>query len=161
MKKIIQSLLIVTILIAGVSGSKSFAQKSKTQSNKPYRHILLSVGYAPDKEFKALKGNIMLNNLLLKRFGVYTSFEGGIDDYSQSILGATFGINKYLFLYGGIDLADNEKLSDIEVGKGSTRKEAGIGITPYKFTAATLGWSKGVGFTFTVGINIPLFDKRP
>ena len=119
---------------------------------------MVTAGYVPDSGFKAFKGMIMVNNIIKQRIGAYYSFENGKGDYSEHILGGTFGVNKYLFVFAGLGLGD--ELDGTRYNDGGLRKESGVGFTPYKFTAATIGWSKGVGLTFTAGINIPLWDKR-
>ena len=151
---------ILTFVIATIVCSLSLAQTEERTYNPTYRKFLVSAGYIPNSDLRAFKGMIMFNNLIKKRVGVYYSFENGIDNYSEHILGGTFGINKYAFLYAGLGLDKDHNFSDARYNDGHLRKEAGVGLTPYKSTAATIGWSRGVGFTFTVGLNFPLRDKR-
>lgn len=155
MKKITLTIIVLTIIC-----STSFAQKKLRTYNPTYKNIMLTAGYVPDSDFKAFKGMIMVNNIIKKRIGAYYSYENGKGSYSENILGATFGINTYLFVYAGLGLEKKTDYDDARYSDGGLRKEAGVGFTPYKFTTATIGWSKGVGFTFTAGINIPLWDKR-
>lgn len=149
---------IFTLLIAAFICSISFAQPKERTYNPTYKNLAITGGIVPDSEFEAFKGMIMVNNIIKKRVGFYYSYESGKDDYSQSILGATFGINTFAFVFAGLGLGDGYKGSRYD--DGGIRKEAGVGFTPYKFTTATIGWSRNVGMTYTIGINIPLWDKR-
>ncbi len=153
MKKTTLIFVIVTLIC-----SISIAQPKERTYNPTYKNLAITGGIVPDSEFEAFKGMIMVNNIIKKRIGFYYSYESGKNDYSQSILGATFGINTYAFVYAGLGLGESYKGS--RYSDGGIRKEAAVGFTPYKFTTATIGWSRGVGMTYSIGINFPLWDKR-
>ena len=155
MKKIVFFIIICTFFV-----SNSFAQRTEWAYRPTFKHIFVSGGIVPDSDFEAFKGMIMVNNIVKKRLGAYYSYENGKHNYREHILGGTFGINQYAFVYAGLGIDRNQDYDDARYGQGDLRKEAGVGFTPYKFTAATIGWSRGVGMTFTVGFNIPIKDQR-
>ncbi len=135
-------------------------------------NVEVTAGYAPKSPFNALKGTISINNLILKRFGFYTSIEKGLNkdvlvfhDYSghtyfTHILGLTASLNKNIYFFGGIDLFT--KSGDIYTKDKlrGFRKELGIGIAPYRGTIIRLGWSGSVGPTFAIGAKFPLHKKE-
>jgi len=134
-------------------------------------YVDVTVGYAPKSPYNALKGSISINNLILKRFGFYTSIEKGLNKdvlvfhdydghtYFTHILGMTASLNKNIYFFGGLDLFTKSGVIYTKDKQRGFRKELGIGITPYKWTVVRLGWSGSVGPTFTIGAKIPLRKK--
>ncbi len=154
MKKIVFSSIICILIF-----SSSFAQRTERVYHPTYRHLFVSGGIVPKSEYQGFKGMIMVNNIIKQRLGLYYSLENGKNDYSEHILGGTFGINQFAFVYAGLGIAEDYDGTRYHDGSG-IRKEAGVGLTPYKFTAATIGWSREVGVTFTIGLNFTLKDQR-
>jgi len=117
----------------------------------------ITAGYVPNPDVNALKFSYSANNIVLKRGGFYTSFEKGLDsDYFSHLVGITGSIIPQLYLWGGIGLFGNSGLFD---GENGLRKEMGVGIIPFKSAVVRLGWSYDVGFTCTVGWQIPFKVK--
>lgn len=139
-------------------------------------YVEITAGYAPKSPYNALKGSISINNLILKRFGFYTSIEKGLNKdvlvfhdyeghtYFTHILGMTASLNKNIYFFGGLDLFTKSGVIYTRDKQRGFRKELGIGITPYRGTVIRLGWSGSVGPTFAIGAKIPLHkgeNSRP
>jgi hypothetical protein len=136
----------------------SVSNKSKKIFSNEFRNIELTFGYVPSSDNNALKGNIAINNLVLKRLGAYTSVEYGLNTRQYyNTIGPTLRINNYAYLWGGMDLFSSKGL--IQGNSGGFRKEFGIGFTPYKIpyriTVVRVGWSTSIGITFSAGLYIP------
>ncbi len=133
----------------------SIRNKSESIFPSESRNIELTVGYLPTSDNRSVKGNIAINNLVLKRLGAYTSVEYDLQTYNYTnTVGGTVRINKYGYLWGGMDLFSSKGL--IQADYSISRKEIGIGITPYKISVIRLGWSNSVGFSFSAGLFIPI-----
>ena len=125
------------------------------QNNQLYRNLEISAGYVPGSSDDRLKANLGINNLLVHRIGAYTSFEYGLQNNQFiNITGGTISVQRFVYVWGGMDLFSKNGL--MQSGFKGSRKEAGIGITPYKFMVARAGWSTSVGFSLAVGIRIPI-----
>lgn len=140
------------------NGYLPYSAGNKENNNNPvafYRNIEISGGYLPKSGNEGLKANIGANNILLKRMGVYTSLEYSLDtrNYSHTV-GGTITIFKFLYAWGGLDLFTTKGM--IESGFKGTRKEAGIGLTPYKFLVFRFGWSNSVGPSLAAGVRIKI-----
>lgn len=132
---------------------------SQTEKNSTVtalsRNLEFSFGYAPNDQDEKLKANLGVNNLLLKRVGIYTSLEYGLQEHHLiNICGGTISINRYLYVWGGANLFSKNGI--IQSGIKSARKEIGMGITPYKFVVARIGWSTSVGISFAAGVRVPI-----
>lgn len=133
-----------------------YSNSAKNKSNgiaEINRNIEFTFGLIPEEDHRAIKANMGINNLVLKRFGGYTSLEWDTNTQSwTNTCGGTVSIFKYLYLWGGLDLFTNKGL--IQAGFSSSRKEIGIGITPYKGFVLRTGWSNSVGISVTAGYQI-------
>lgn len=132
----------------------SIKNKTKKRSSNEYRNLEFTVGYIPNPDYNSVKANIALNSLVLKCLGGYTTvaYDLSTHDYINTV-GGTLRIHKYGYLWGGMDLFTSNGL--IQADFSHSRKEIGIGITPYKITAFRFGWSNSVGISFSVGLYIP------
>ncbi|WP_167618021.1 hypothetical protein [Maribellus sediminis] len=128
-------------------------KSSGTSAN--FRNIEATIGYLPQKNQEGIKTSIGISNILFKRVGFYTSFEFQTDDSSfTNIVGGQISIHKLFYLWGGMDLFTDKGL--IQSGFEGSRKEAGIGITPYKFLVFRFGYSNSVGPSLAAGVRFPL-----
>jgi hypothetical protein len=120
--------------------------------------LIVTAGYIPKPSVKALKSSIAFNNLLLKRIGVYTSLEKGLDSgFFTNIYGITGTVHRNVYLWGGVEIFTKQGLLNSESeGFKKARKEFGIGILPVRNLVVKGGWSKSVGITFEAGVRIPL-----
>jgi hypothetical protein len=132
---------------------KSINSQKKTEL---HQNLEITFGYVPKNTTNALKGSVSVNNFVFKRVGLYSSIEKGLSsDYFANTFGITASANKYIYLWGGLDIATMFSLisnQDVSI----SRKEIGIGINPFKMTVIRVGWSRGVGPTLSAGIQIPL-----
>lgn len=147
---------IFIVLNSFAQKSMPFSVNSKTKSKniEQVRNIELAAGYIPKNNENALKGFLTVNNVIFKRFGVYTSLEYDLSTTDlTNTLGGTVSLHKYFYLWGGLDLFS--KNGFIENGFHGPRKEIGIGITPYKLSVLRIGWSNSVGVSIAAGIGIP------
>lgn len=129
---------------------------TKCSDNRVY--IDASFGFAT--RYSIIKQNCSVNNLLLyKRLGFYFSVEEGVNGYNlfSNIWGATYTINDYAYLFGGVGVFTNSGVFNSKFMH--VRKEIGIGITPYKWIVGRVGWSIAIGPTFSVGIRVPLNNR--
>ena len=156
--------------------SSSFLEKDDEHLSdvkvKMGSYVDVTVGYAPKSPYNALKGSISINNLILKRFGFYTSLEKGLNKdalvfhdydghtYFTHILGLTASLNKNIYFFGGIDLFTKSGVIYTKDKLRGFRKELGIGIAPYRGTIIRLGWSGSVGPTFAIGAKFPLHKRE-
>ena len=126
-----------------------------------YPNLDLSVGYVPKSKYESIKANISINNIILKRFGLYTSIEKGLNsNYLANIIGVTSSFHRYVNLWGGLGVFNgNYKITGKE-RSNVIRKEFGVDILPYKHTFIKLGWSLEVGTTISAGIKIPLDNRH-
>lgn len=126
-----------------------------------YPNLDLSIGYVPKSIYESIKANISINNIILKRFGFYTSLEKGFDsNYLANTIGITTSFHRYVNLWGGIGVFNgNFKIRSTE-NRETIRKEFGVDIMPYKQTFIKLGWSLEVGTTISAGIKIPLDNRH-
>ncbi len=125
--------------------------KKITVSHEPW--LAPAIGYVPS--VSALRLSIISGNILLNRVGGYATIEKGLNsDYFTNIYGVTLSLSKNLYLWGGVDLFTSRGILHSSHG---ARKEAGIGIFPWKRLAVNAGWSKSVGFTVSVGWKIPVW----
>ena len=116
--------------------------------------LIFSIGYVPKAEYQAMKFGVTVNDLVFQRFGMYTSFEPGIDtDYFFNTWGVTGRVYENLYLWAGMDLFTKHGL--INKGFGG-RKEFGLTYVPHPNIALMPGYSFSVGFTMQVGFRIPL-----
>lgn len=133
----------------------SAGNKDNVNSYDLIRNLEITAGYLPKQGNEGLKTSLTANNVLIKRVGFYTSFEYALDEQKISnTCGGTLSLFKYIYVWGGIDVFTKNGL--LQSGFDGTRKEAGIGITPYKFIALRFGYSNSVGPSFAAGIRIPL-----
>ena len=120
------------------------------------KNLDITFGYVPKSIINALKASFSTNNIVLNRFGVYASIEKGLSsDHFANTFGLTASANEYIYFWGGLDFS---AMMNLISNKKETvsRRELGIGITPYKLTVIRLGWSLGVGPTISAGIKIPI-----
>ena len=146
-------LLIAGILfsLAGFSQGKIGTNNQGTQIRKCWD---VAVGYVPDRDFQALRVSTAFNNIVFKRFGVFTAFEvNGNNDYYSHILGITGSITNFLYVYGGADLFTKNGLF---TAGSDCRKNIGIGIYPISWGVVKFGYSQSVGVTAEVGLCFPL-----
>ena len=105
-------------------------------------------------EEDVMKNSVAFSNIGYTRFGVFMSFETGWkSDYSANIVGITATINRFLFLWGGADLLTKDGLLTTRTFSG-TRKEVGIGLTPYKWIVLRGGYSGSIGITAEIGFRV-------
>lgn len=105
-----------------------------------------------DNENNALKLNLGVNNLVFKRFGAYTSVEYDLENQNWlNTVGGTFTLFKYVYLWGGMDLFTSRGLFQTDFN--SSRKELGIGLTPYKGLVLRAGYNS-IGLSFSAGYRI-------
>ena len=118
------------------------------------RNVEITIGYLPKTSHEGLKGTLAVNNLILNRIGFYTSFESTFEkgDFTN-IIGGQVSVFKFIYIWGGMDAFTKNGL--FQSGFEGSRKEAGIGITPYKFLVFRLGYSNSVGPSIAAGIRIP------
>lgn len=151
--------LIILILATSLSLLGQTENNSKKsyfiKSADLYSNLDITAGYVPKSFYNALKVNISVNNILLKRIGLYTSLEKGFDsEYMANTVGITTSVHKYAYLWGGIGLFGENGIFNATDSK--FRKEFGIGIMPYRLTLVRVGWSIQVGPSITVGMKIPI-----
>ena len=133
----------------------SAGQIEKSNNTALSRNLELTAGYVPNSGSERLKASLEVNNLLLHRVGAYTSFEYDLDAKSFiNITGGSITLHRFIYVWGGMDLFSKNGL--IQSGFSGPRKEIGIGITPYKFVVARVGWSNSVGLSLAAGVRIPL-----
>jgi len=174
MKNALCLLVLGVFLTISVSAQQDITDRTEssisriTQLTNPQKYIDITVGAAPKSPYEAVKFSASINNLILNRIGFYTSFEKGFneneltfhyyDDHKHfsNILGVTATLNQYVYFWGGIDVFTKSGVIACHGERRGFRKELGVGITPYKWTVARLGWSKSVGPTFTIGAKIPI-----
>lgn len=107
------------------------------------------------KSAESFKANISVNNIVLHRLGLYSSIEANPNDYTN-IYGITATINSWAYLFGGIDLFTKHGVLTRNRDLHEGRKEAGVGLTPYKWIVIRVGYSVAVGPTLSAGVKIPL-----
>ncbi|MDD2303214.1 MAG: hypothetical protein PHP53_00860 [Prolixibacteraceae bacterium] len=152
--------LIAILLITSLTSFGLTKDNSKNsffvKSDDLHPNLDLTAGYVPKSTYNALKINFSANNIVLKRLGLYTSLEKGLNsEYLANTLGINVSVHKYAYLWTGFGLlADNGIFNTTVFTK--FRKEFGFGIMPYKLTLVRIGWSVEVGPTITAGIKIPL-----
>jgi len=127
---------------------------SNSAQNEFYRNIEITAGYLPKAGNEGLKTNMAVNNLLFHRIGFYSSLEYSVEgkDFSNTF-GGTITIIKYVYVWGGMDVFTKNGL--FQSGFNGIRKEAGVGITPYKFLVMRIGWSSSVGPSVAAGVYFP------
>ena len=142
-------LLLLTILfIASLS--------AHAQSGRLEKTIDITAGYIPNSDFNAFKGGVSVNNIMVTRFGLYTSFEKGFDsDYFSNIIGVTGSITNYLYIFAGVDVYSKYGLVSQD---RFNRKEMGIGVLPFKWAAVRVGYSFSVGPTIAVGFRFRIYE---
>lgn len=135
------------------------ARMRRDLSTNISQNVDLTLGYAPSTTANALKTNVSYSNIAFERFGLYTSFEKGLDsDYFTNTLGITASIVPKLYLWGGMDLFTQHGI--INKGTGG-RKEFGVGYAPIDKVLVRAGYSVSIGPTITAGIRIPVnLDKE-
>lgn len=135
------------------------SNKERNADSLLVHNIDFALGYAPQSPYHALKGDVSVNNLFLKRFGAYSSFEKGVDsEYYSLIFGLTTYVHQNIYLWYGLGAFthfDTKNTNDWR----SFRKEIGIGINPYKNMLVRAGWSKTVGLTVSIGMRVPIKSK--
>ena len=147
MKKLL-SFVFMLVVVSGV-----YAQARDT--NEGSTSLIFSIGYVPKSEYQAMKFGVTINDLVFNRFGVYTSFEPGIDtDYFFNTWGVTGRVYENLYLWAGVDLFTKSG-GMIDKGFGA-RKEFGLTYVPHPNIALMPGYSFSVGFSMQVGFRIPL-----
>ena len=119
------------------------------------RNIELTAGYLFKSGNEGLKAGLGVNNLVFHRIGFYTSLEYALDgkNFSNTV-GGTVSIFKYAYVWGGMDFFTKKGL--FQSGFEGIRKEAGVGITPYKFLVFRVGWSSSVGPSVAAGVRIQI-----
>jgi hypothetical protein len=133
----------------------SAGSKSPDSKSLIYTNLELTAGYLPKTGNEAFKTSIGVNNLLFRRLGVYTSLEFGSGENNlTNIVGGSVTVLPLLYVWGGMDFFTENGVFRKE-WKG-TRKELGIGITPYKWSVFRIGWSSSVGLSLAAGVRIPL-----
>jgi hypothetical protein len=150
-----KTLLVFAALFICFNLNAQVAQTAKkVYEYLPY--VDVTAGYVLDKDLNAIKGSVSFNNLLLKRIGVYTSVEKGLSsDYLSHIIGLTGTVYKSIYLFAGMDWYTKHGYFTND-GFENTRKEMGIGFSPWKFTVVRFGWSFAVGPTIAAGVKIKL-----
>lgn len=118
-------------------------------------------GYLFETENDIYKVNLSANNIFYNAFGLYTSFEWGVDDlgedYFSNMIGATASVLPKLYIFGGFDFfTEHGMFSNDPVNPIFCRKELGIGYTPLRWIAFRGSWSNSMGFTASAGLRIPL-----
>jgi len=114
----------------------------------------VSAGYLFQYEDNVIKNTVAFSNIGYTRFGVFMSFETGWDsDYSTNTIGMTATINRFIYLWGGADLLTKNGFLTTRT-LGSTRKELGIGLTPYKWIVLRGGYSGSIGITAEIGFRV-------
>ena len=156
-----KSTFLFTILLIASLSSFGLTKNNSTnsffvKSSDLHPNLDITAGYVPKSTYDAIKVNFSANNIILKRLGLYTSLEKGLNsEYLANTFGINVSVHQYAYLWTGFGLlADNGILNTTVFTK--FRKEFGIGIMPYKLTLLRIGWSVEVGPTITVGIKIPL-----
>ena len=122
-------------------------------NNLLYRNLEITGGYIPKSDNERLKSSIAVNNLLFHRLGAYTSFEYDLTDKKViNTCGATITLHRFVYLWGRADVFSKNGV--IQSGIKGPRKEAGVGITPYKFLVMRVGWSNSVGVSIAAGARL-------
>jgi len=157
MKKLI-FIVLFAFFYAGMLLAQNNINKTFTNREEIPISLYVTAGYVPKPSVKALKSSIAFNNFLLKRIGVYTSLEKGLDSrFFTNIYGITGTVHKNIYLWGGVELfTKNGLLNSESEGFNKARKEIGIGFLPVKNLVVKGGWSSSVGVTFEAGLRIPL-----
>ena len=141
-------LLLVIVFLASVT---SFGQ-----SNKLEKTVDITAGYIPNTDVNAFKGGVSVNNIMINRFGLYTSFEKGFDDdYFSNIIGVTGSVTNYLYIFAGVDVYSK---SGLVSNDSFQRKEMGIGVLPFNWAAVRIGYSFSVGPTIAVGFRFRIYE---
>jgi len=144
--------ILLLLVIVFFSAVTSYGQKEKLNKN-----VDITAGYIPNSTYSGLKGGVSVNNIMVKRFGLYTSFEYGLGDkdYFTNIIGATGSITNYLYVFAGVDVYSKHGLVSND---SFSRKEMGIGVLPFKWAAVRIGYSFSVGPTIAVGFRFNIYD---
>ena len=144
-----KSLLVIAILFASFSLNAQDAEKT-VYEYLPYLDV--SIGYVPNTDYNAGKASVSLNNFVLKRLGVYTSIEKGLDsDLFTHIIGGTVTVYKSVYLFAGADVITKRGMISNKSIIDGVRKELGIGFSPFKISLVRVGYSTSTGPTFAVG----------
>ena len=99
MKKVL-CVAFLFLTLAGNSFAQADANLEVTKEKSKFfgacdQALNITLGYVPNSEYNALKGNIAWNNFLFNRFGAYTSFEKGLDSgYFSNLYGITFSLHE-------------------------------------------------------------------
>lgn len=146
-------LLINGVLINGVMAQNNpFAPHDKKDPVTHELWLAPAAGYTPD--LNALRFSAMAGNLVLNRAGAYIAFEKGLDTrHFTNIFGVILTVNKYIYLWGGVDLYTRRGV--VHSWRGA-RKEAGVGLILWNDLLVNTGWSKTVGFSFSLGWKLPI-----
>ena len=145
-----------TTVVTSNLQDKQFDEVKDEQSR--LSSITVSAGYVPKPKYNALKMSFSLDDVFLKRVGIYTSFEKGLDsDYFSNIYGLTYMVRKKIYLWGGIDLFTRYGLFEhLDCDIECIRKEFGVIFTPLKNIVIKGGWSFELGATVEIGLNLPI-----
>ena len=148
------AIVCIMCLLAGNLFAGEENQQALADSTGLSRFFSITGGYVPKREYNALKVTADYNNFLFNRFGVYTSFEKGLDSgYFSNIYGITGSLGKRMYLFTGVDLFTHHGLFN---ARKHCRKDIGIGIIPLKNLLVKMGWSTAVNVTVEVGWKISL-----
>ena len=151
--------LLLLMIVSGVNAQDSYLPYSAGKTDKSgsilTRNMEATIGYLPQKEQEGIKASIGVNNVIFKRIGFYTSFEiqPGSDEFTN-IVGGQRSIHQLFYVWGGMDLFMNNGL--IQFGFKGSGKEAGVGITPYKFLVFRFGYSSSVGPSLAAGVRFTI-----
>jgi len=152
----------VMVMLA-IALSVCFGQDAETAEQEISKKFVMnlepSVGYMFKSDYQDLKINLSLNNVTAwKRLGFYTSFEIGLgNDHFRNLWGGTFSACRWCYVFAGIDLFTSHGIANNSFK--DSRKELGLGFTPWKESALRLGYSTAAGFTAAIGWQIPIGKK--
>ncbi len=169
MKSLFSTLILIICFFGMASGqvlpykmvSELHRDSIQTIDTLVYRPTIdLSIGWAPNPDYNNIKFSASLNRIFFRHAGIYTSVEQGIkSDYFTHILGLTWSVHRYFYFFGGVDLFTSGNGLIPNGWNGVVRKEAGVGLYPYKNWVVRFGSSFDVATTLTIGYSFPIKKK--
>ena len=148
---------IAILLLAGIfSGFFSYAQTANAREKEKQPMVTcidFGIGYIPDKAYQNVTVSVAGNNLLWDRLGAYTMAELDFDALAV-VLGPTFSINHFSYVFAGIDFFTSRGLINLNVKEA--RKDFGIGFYPWKWATVKVCYSFSAGPRAEVGLRFPL-----
>ena len=137
----------------------AFAQPDNSQTPASAKTNLVSyidfgIGYIPKKEYQKATISVAANNLLWNRVGATAMTELNFDALAF-LIGPTVSITHYLYAFAQMDFITSRGVFAQDGIKGA-RKDIGIGLHPWPWAVAKLGYSGNSGIRAEVGMRFPL-----